>query len=211
MKTHFVVFALLSLLLFQPREVVFAEEVAPAIRTFFKTYCMDCHGPDTQEADFRVDQLKISVTATDAEYWQLVLNNLNLGEMPPKGEKRPKISELEPITTWIEAELRRARKALSGQSGEVVLRRLNRKEYEYTIEDLFDVRGDFTSGFPEDAQANGFDNNGAALMLSATQIDSYLQAADFILDRAIQTGPRPKAKKAGVYASRFQSGGLASA
>ena len=160
-----------------------------------KTYCIQCHGPDTQEADFRVDQLRISETPGDAEYWQLVLDNLNLGEMPPEDEKQPGDSELEPVTTWIQSELRRARRALAGDFGEVVLRRLNRTEYEYTIEDLFDVRGDFAEGFPPDASAEGFDNQGAALMLSAEQITEYLQAAEFVLHRAIQTGPRPKTSK----------------
>ena len=37
-----------------------------------------------------------------------------------------------------------------------MLRRLNRLEYEYTIEDLFGVRGDFTEGFPADAEEEGF-------------------------------------------------------
>lgn len=172
------------------------EMVDGNVRAFLRTYCLRCHGPETQEADFRVDQLKVSTTANDAEYWQLVLGNLNLGEMPPEGETQPPIEELEPVTDWIAAELRRARRALSGRSGEVVLRRLNRTEYEYTIEDLFDVRGDFTTGFPDDATQHGFDNNGAALTLSATQIDSYLEAADFIINRAIQEGPRPETRQA---------------
>lgn len=170
--------------------------VAPSVRTFFSKYCSDCHGAETQEADFRVDtMLKVSKTAVDAEYWQLVLDNLNLGEMPPKGERQPTDGEREAVTEWIDQELRRARKALAGHSGEVVLRRLNRTEYEYTIEDLFGVRGDFTSGFPADATADGFDNNGAALMLSSEQITQYMRAADFVINRAIQTGSRPKTNR----------------
>ena len=128
----------------------------------------------------------------DAEYWQLVLDNLNLGEMPPEVEKQPAEKEREAVTSWIDAELRRARRVLSGESGEVVLRRLNRTEYEYTIEDLFGVRGDFADGFPADATAESFDNNGAALMLSSEQITQYLQAAEQVLSRSIQTGSRPK-------------------
>ena len=170
--------------------------VTPPVKAFFAKYCSDCHGAETQEADFRVDtMLKVSATAVDAEYWQLVLDNLNLGEMPPEGEQQPTDREREAVTEWIDQELRRARKALAGHSGEVVLRRLNRTEYEYTIEDLFGVRGDFTSGFPADATAEGFDNNGAALMLSSEQVTQYMQAADFVINRAIQTGKRPKTNR----------------
>lgn len=171
-----------------------ANSIAPNVRTFFEGYCIDCHGPKKQKGDFRVDELKISETAADAENWQLVLDNLHLGEMPPEDEKQPKLAEVEPVTEWIEAELRRAAQLLGGQKGEVVLRRLNRFEYENTIEDLFDVRGDYAVGFPEDSVSGGFNNNGGALMLSAEQIAEYMKAADFILSRAIMTKPRPETK-----------------
>ena len=188
-------FSLLLLLLSRASTAAATEGLDPNVQRFFSSYCVKCHGPDEQEADFRTDQLKISTTVGDAEYWQLVLDNLHLGEMPPEDEEQPSEKERERITTWIEGELRRARRVLSGDTGEVALRRLNRTEYENTIEDLFDVRGDFTAGFPADATAEGFDNNGAALMLSAEQITQYMEAADFVLNRAIQTGPSPKTNR----------------
>jgi hypothetical protein len=171
-----------------------AEKVDSKVTGFMQTYCVSCHGEKKQKGDFRVDTLQISATAADAENWQLVLDNLHLGEMPPEDEKQPKLAELEPVTEWIQSELRRAALALSGQKGEVVLRRLNRFEYENTIEDLFDVRGDFAVGFPEDTISGGFNNNGGALMLSAEQLAEYMKAADFILSRAIVTKPRPETK-----------------
>jgi len=170
--------------------------VDPRVPAFLKTYCIDCHGPKKHKGDFRVDELKVSATAADAENWQLVLDNLHLGEMPPEeAELHPKPAEVEPVTTWIQGELKRAALALGGQKGEVVLRRLNRLEYENTVEDLFDVRGDYAVGFPDDATSGGFNNNGAALSLSAEQMNQYLRAADFILSRAIVTKPRPETRK----------------
>jgi hypothetical protein len=168
--------------------------VAPSVTTFFKTYCIDCHGPKKQKGDFRVDELKVSATAADAENWQLVLDNLHLGEMPPEKAKQPKPAEVEPVTAWIQSELSRASSVLKGTGGEVVLRRLNRAEYQNTIADLFDVQGDFTAGFPEDMREHGFDNNGAALMLSTAQIQEYMKAADFVLARAIAPSARPETK-----------------
>jgi hypothetical protein len=169
--------------------------VEPDVTRFVATYCAGCHGPDQQEGDFRVDtMLKVSETSGDAEYWQLVLDNLHLDEMPPEDARQPPAADVARVIEWIEAELQRASLALGGQRGEVVLRRLNRFEYENTIADLFDVRGDYAVGFPEDAQFGGFDNNGAALTLSAEQMDQYLRAADFILGRAIVTRSRPETK-----------------
>ena len=141
------------------------------VTAFMQTYCVSCHGEKKQKGDFRVDTLKVAENAAEAENWQLVLDNLHLGEMPPEDEKQPKAEEVEKITAWIQNELNRAAATLKGTGGEVVLRRLNRVEYENTIADLFDVHGGFTAGFPEDLREPGYDNNGAALMLSAAQIE----------------------------------------
>jgi hypothetical protein len=169
-----------------------APELDPKLSTFLQTYCIDCHGPKKQKGDFRVDELKVSTTAADAENWQLVLDNLHLGEMPPEKSKQPKTAEVEVVTAWIQSELTRAASVLKGTGGEVVLRRLNRAEYKNTIADLFDVHGDFTAGFPDDTLDHGFDNNGAALMLSAAQVQEYMKAAEFVLARAIAPAKRPE-------------------
>jgi hypothetical protein len=182
----------LTLLLFSAFS---AHAAVPApVSGFMQTYCINCHGEKKQKGDFRVDTLRISTTAADAENWQLVLDNLHLGEMPPEDEKQPSAAEVEKITAWIQSELSRATAALKGAGGEVVLRRLNRAEYQNTIADLFDVHGDFTAGFPEDMRDHGFDNNGAALMLSTAQIQEYMKAADFVLARAIAPSARPETK-----------------
>lgn len=194
MKFRFLPFLLIPSLAGAP---VSAEEIPEQVTSFLNTYCFECHDPDLAEGDFTTDFLRISETPEDAEYWSLVLDNLHLGDMPPEDEeKQPAIDELEPVVSWIEAELARASRILAGHTGEVVLRRLNRTEFEYTIEDLFGVRGDFAAGFPEDAEEEGFDNIGAALMLSAEQVDQYLEAADTILEEAIVTSPRPEMKSA---------------
>lgn len=168
--------------------------VAPAVAKFFQTYCINCHGGTKPKGDFRVDALKIAANAAEAENWQLVLDNLQLGEMPPKDAKQPKPAEVEQVTAWIQKELSRAAAELKGTGGEVVLRRLNRVEYENTIADLFDVHGDFTAGFPDDLREHGFDNNGAALMLSSAQMQEYMKANEFILARAIAPATRPETK-----------------
>jgi len=170
----------------------FANDVDPQVTAFLKRYCVECHGATKPKGDFRVDALKIAANAADAENWQLVLDNLQLGEMPPKDAKQPKPAEVEQVTNWIQTELSRAAAELKGTGGEVVLRRLNRTEYQNTIADLFDVHGDFTAGFPEDVLDHGFDNNGAALMLSAAQVQEYMKAANYVLALAIAPAKRPE-------------------
>jgi hypothetical protein len=173
-------------------QCVMAGEVDPQVTAFLNRYCVDCHGATKPKADFQIGQLKVSANQADAENWQLVLDNLQLDEMPPRDAKQPTPAEVEKVTAWIQSEISRAASVLKGTGGEVVLRRLNRVEYANTIADLFDVHGDFTAGFPEDLREHGFDNNGGALMLSAAQMQEYMKAAEFILARAIAPAKRPE-------------------
>lgn len=192
MKNHYAYcFYVVAMLVISSTTLQASDEAPKKIRSFLKTYCSECHGGASAEGDFELVFLKPIKTSSDAEYWQLALDNLHLGEMPPETAPQPKPAELRDVTAWIEAELGRAAALLRGDSGEVVLRRLNRTEFEYTVEDLFGVRGNYAEGFPEDAKAEGFRNNGAALMLSAEQIEQYWKAAEFILDRTIVTRPKP--------------------
>ncbi len=172
--------------------VLVAADIDPQVKKFLGRYCTECHGTTNPQADFQIGLLKVSSNHADAENWQLVLDNLQLGEMPPQEALQPTPAEVEQVTAWIQEELSRAAAELNGTGGEVVLRRLNRAEYENTIADLFDVHGDFAAGFPDDVREHGFDNNGAALMLSSAQIQEYMKAADFILSRAIAPRQRPE-------------------
>ena len=191
----FIRLVLVWLLLSAVASATLAEDaVAPNVKQFVSTYCVGCHGQDKQEGDFRVDSLQVSRHAADAENWQLVIDKLLMGEMPPEKAKQPKPFEVESVTSWIRSEISRAAEQLKGTGGEIVLRRLNRAEYQNTIADLFDVHGDFTSGFPEDMRAHGYDNNGGALMLSASQMQEYMKAAEFVLARAIAPDKKPETK-----------------
>ena len=73
----------------------------------------------------------------------------------------------------------------------MVLRRLNRNEYENTVRDLLGVQVDLKEQLPEDSSAGGFDNVGEALHLSSFLMERYLEAAEKALNVAIANGPKP--------------------
>lgn len=178
-----------------PRAVTQADPgIDPQVGRFLERYCAGCHGPTDPEGDFRIGELAVATNQAAAERWQMVLDNLQLGEMPPEEARQPTPAEVEAVAAWIRGEISRAAAALGG-GGEVVHRRLNRAEYENTIADLFDVHGDLAAGFPDDLREHGYDTNGGALMLSAAQMQEYLKAADFILARAIAPPTRPEPLK----------------
>src|SRR5665213_1785583 len=75
--------------------------------------------------------------------------------------------------------------------GRVVLRRLNRAEYANTVRDLLGVDIDLGDLLPPDTSTSGFDNSAEALHTSSYLMQSYLEAADRVLDEAIANKPRP--------------------
>lgn len=79
--------------------------------------------------------------------------------------------------------------------GRVVMRRLNRVEYENTVRDLLGVSVELRELLPLDGSRDGFDNVGEALHTSSFLMEKYLEAADKALDVAIANGPQPKLVK----------------
>src|SRR5712691_3167937 len=73
----------------------------------------------------------------------------------------------------------------------VVLRRLNRTEYENTVRDLLGIEVDLKELLPLDSSAGGFDNVGEALHVSSFLMEKYLEAADKALNMAIANLPQP--------------------
>ena len=172
---------------FQPDGSGFLHDAVPLL----KTYCLDCHGPDAQEGEFRVDK-QLSANMTDrvtVGRWAEVVNVLNSHEMPPEDCMQPSPDLVAKLVDWVTGEMKRAEQF--NRSADVVIRRLNRAEYKNTIRDLVGVDYD-VSTFPEDASAGGFDNNGGALSVSPMQIEAYLQAARDVLEKAIVSGVKPK-------------------
>lgn len=157
----------------------------------FRTYCAECHVGESPEGEFSIARKDLGADFTDPVFrgkWREIVNVLNAHEMPPKDEEQPAATDVAKVVDWITRQAVAAELAKREQS--VVIRRLNRSEYQNTIRDLVGVDFD-TSVFPQDPPAGGFDNNGGALTISPMQIEQYLAAAETILDRALVEGERP--------------------
>lgn len=168
----------------------FEDDIAPALRV----HCLKCHGPDQAEGQLRVDRLTADLSDREnALKWIEVRNAINLGEMPPDGEKRLPLELIEKTSRWVTKELRDAEKARLSSGGRVLLRRMNRHEYTSTIADLLSMK--FPSGespldvLPPDGTAEGFDKVSAALLLDPSLMTQYYQVARRIAERAIVDGP----------------------
>ncbi|MEO6750967.1 MAG: DUF1587 domain-containing protein, partial [Chthoniobacteraceae bacterium] len=180
-----------------------AAESAPAEKVvmpkkhgaIFEKYCLDCHDAATAKGEVNLEDLSFEVTKDiqTAERWQKILNAINSGDMPPK--KKTQISDAEK-TVFLEdlsTQMVAARAILSDSGGLITLRRLNRREYQYTLEELLGILWTDVSAMPDDSGTTGFDTTGSSLFFSSDQLEQYLATARGALERALLTRPVPKA------------------
>ncbi len=183
----------------------FQRDVLPAL----KKHCFKCHGSEKQKSDLRLDDLSTDLLndRPAAETWHDVLNTLNRGEMPPEDESQFSDKERRAVIGWLTREIDRVVEAQRKAGSGVVLRRLNRVEYNNTMRDLLGIDDDYARDLPPDsASKDGFRNNGAALRISDMQLEYYLKAAREALAKVIVTGPAPKVHH-GKFETAYNEGG----
>ena len=165
--------------------------ISPSVMTFLKENCFRCHGPDKQKNDLRFDTMPVKIgDGAIAQQWQDILDVLNLDEMPPEDEDQPSPASLANVLETLTANLREARARLTDSGGEVVLRRLNRREYRHTIEALFGIPID-VSTLPEDGEVDGFDTLGQAHGFSSLHLERYLELGRRVIDRVFPEKKKP--------------------
>src|SRR4029077_3404343 len=125
--------------------------------------------------------------------WQDVLDQLNLGEMPPKESRQPAADERRQVVSWLTARIEQFRRERKPTARQTVLRRLNAREYRNTIRDLLHVdmtMFDPTLGFPRDQTNEHLDNVGETLVTSGHLLQRYLAVADRIVEKVMTPATR---------------------
>ena len=185
---------------------------------FLEHHCYDCHGSEKQKGDLRFDTLRNDLTEIEnLEIWQGILDQLNLGEMPPRKAPQPKQKEVIPIVNLLSGELTKAYEQARSTGGQTILRRLNRHELRNTLRDLLYLNGahyrpdaagsrlidnngngsvertgrDPLRFFPEDEAEDGFFNIGDNLVMSDFLLKLTLNAVEETLAEATHLEPRP--------------------
>jgi len=157
-----------------------AAEFSSTLKPFLEVHCYDCHGDGLSKGGLDFDKLPsdLSDPATFAK-WEHVFDRVEQGEMPPKKvTARPDERELVEFKKALSPSLTKAHAARKG----TVLRRLNRIEYQNTLNDLFGTELSLTDLLPQDGRAGEFDTVGEALGVSVEQMRRYLQASGQIID-----------------------------
>jgi Protein of unknown function (DUF1592)/Protein of unknown function (DUF1588)/Protein of unknown function (DUF1587)/Protein of unknown function (DUF1585)/Protein of unknown function (DUF1595)/Planctomycete cytochrome C len=168
-----------------------ATDFRPGVEDFLEKHCYECHDDLTAEAGLDLTSLSTDLVdaATQAK-WIHVYDRIAQGEMPPRDQPQPSEGEKRILRERLAPPLNAAHEV--GKA--TVLRRLNRQEYENTLNDLLGIRLNLAAGLPEDGRSHEFDTVGGALGVSMMHLESYLTAATRALDEAVAkhpTAPEP--------------------
>ena len=94
---------LLSVVFMTGADSLADEYFEKSVRPFLNTYCIACHGEETQKGKIRLDHLSANLEdRQEAELWARSLEAIEFGEMPSdKADKFPTKAEARLVQDWI--------------------------------------------------------------------------------------------------------------
>jgi mono/diheme cytochrome c family protein len=156
-------------------------------------YCVGCHNDRVKTSGVSFEGITAESVGQHAELFEKAVRKLRGRVMPPPGAKQPEAATVDSLVAWLENSLDRS----AGQAhmpDQVVLHRLNRKEYANAVRDLLAVEINADELLPQDDTAEGFDNIASALQVSPSFIEQYVIAAR---SAAVKAVGRPDARAGG--------------
>ena len=172
--------------------MVVALASAPAVRAeknlaeldqskaFLTAYCVSCHGNEKSKGGHDFETFNGKDWASH-ELLNELLTVLKEKEMPPKKAKnQPSAKDLAAFEKLLAKQYFSIKAKLPG-----VLTRLNRAEYENTINDAFFTTLKVKNHLPVDNTRDGFDNEGDKLVMSPYAMDSYFRVASGIAEKVV--------------------------
>ncbi|MEO1982607.1 MAG: DUF1592 domain-containing protein [Fuerstiella sp.] len=175
---------------------------------FLNSYCTDCHGADTQEGGISVHRLQsVDQLLSERKTWQRVYRMINAGAMPPADhDPSPPLDEQQKVAEFLYDELHNFDCDLVYNPGRPTVQRLNRTEYNNTVQDLFGIDLLPAADFPADDVGEGFDNIGDVLSLPPLLLEKYLNAAEEVAAAVIDTTDYSKPLSFTTTADQLQGG-----
>jgi mono/diheme cytochrome c family protein len=151
-----------------------------------KQYCAACHNDRVKSAGVSFDNLTAENIGQRADVFEKAVRKLRGRVMPPPGARQPEGPAVDSLVAWLEDSLDHAAAAAPAHlPDQVVLHRLNRKEYANAVRDLLAVEVDGGELLPADDIAEGYDNIAAALQVSPSFIEQYVIAARSVAVKAL--------------------------
>jgi len=159
--------------------------------TMLDRYCVECHNDAELTADVSFERLAPEDIAGHSELFEKAVRKLRGSLMPPPGEPRPDDDVAYSFINALEHSLDAAA-GIEHVPEQVVLHRLNRREYANAVRDVLALDIDAAALLPQDDTYEGFDNIATALQVSPSFIEQYVIAARTVALQAVgRPDPRP--------------------
>jgi hypothetical protein len=139
-------------------------------------YCVECHNDRSKRGGLTLQRFDVARAGDNAEITEKMIRKLQAGMMPPPGVERPNPAAYAGLISTLEARADAAA-AARPNPGARPFPRLNRAEYAAAIRELLTLDVDAGSWLPLDTMNSNFDNIADEQVLSATLLESYLNAA----------------------------------
>jgi Protein of unknown function (DUF1592)/Protein of unknown function (DUF1588)/Protein of unknown function (DUF1585)/Protein of unknown function (DUF1595)/Protein of unknown function (DUF1587)/Cytochrome C oxidase, cbb3-type, subunit III len=156
----------------------------------FRSYCIDCHNPDDLAGDISFKGLTPEAVPAHQEMFEAAVRKLRGHLMPPPGSPQPKAQDVDAMIAFLERSIDENAKQHE-TIGYVPAQRLTRNEYAKVVKDLLDVDIDPAEYLPPEIEVKGFTNIAAALSVSPSFIEQYVDLARTVAHLAVGE-PKPK-------------------
>ncbi len=164
------------------------------VMPFFEANCIRCHGPNTSKGTITLHTLDGDLSSgQEVERWELILEMLDNGEMPPEDEGQPSKTDRAAMVKWIDAGLRAYVKSASQVSMVPTARRLTNFEYQNSMRDLLGFELNLIDNLPEDpVKPYTFNNTSEFMLMGMEQLDRYKENARRAMASAIVDPEEPE-------------------
>jgi hypothetical protein len=152
--------------------------------------CVRCHNERRLSGNLSLVGFDADEADQNAEIAERMIRKLRAGMMPPVGARRPGGDTLQTVVEELERVVDAAASRNPNPGGRT-FQRLNRAEYEQAVRDLLLLKVDASEWLQNDQMSANFDNIADVQSLSATLLESYLNAASEISRWAVGNRSAP--------------------
>ena len=151
---------------------------ADDMRQMVNTYCLACHNDALATSGLSLQQIDFANPGPHAEVLEAVVKKLSARMMPPSGMPHPNFETYEIVTEWLQNELDKAWAANPDPGRIAPIHRMNRYEYNNTINNLLGLDVNVMDLLPGDPTADGsFDNIATSLPFTTAHMERYMSVA----------------------------------
>lgn len=169
-----------------------------ALSAVVRRTCVVCHNDQVLTANLSLQGFNVAEALGRPEVTEKMITKLRLDMMPPPGIPRPRGDTLLALVERLEEQIDQS-VADNPNPGVRPLQRMNRTEYERTIQLLLGLEIDASAFLPPETISDNFDNIADVQGISATLLEGYMRAASHVARLAVgdlEGGPRQASYKA---------------